>query len=144
MPRNGYSALHGVNPNWKKPLPIKFCTESRVKTIWQMSSCFRVFRALGQFGETVPKYSTPNRLGYTESKAKSSIPHLAPSEVFRIIFIEAFQAIDLIFAIHFSIWACTLMKKQKSNDQSKFVYQTIMKSWKDFQLFDQSPVFSAK
>ena len=93
-----------------------------------MSSCFRVFGALGQFGGTGPKYSTPNRLGYTESKAKSSTPHLAPNEVFTITFIEAFQTIDLTFAINFSIWACTLMKKQKSNDQSKFVYQMIMKS----------------
>ena len=93
-----------------------------------MSSCFRVFGALGQFEGTGPKYSTPNRLGYTGSKAESSTPHLAPNGVFRIIFIEVFQAIDLIFAINFSIWACTLMKKQKSNDQSKFVYQTIMKS----------------
>ena len=91
------------------------------------SSCFRVSGALGQFGGTGPKYSTPNRLGYTVSKAKSSTSHLAPDEVFRLIFIEAFQAIDLIFAINFSIWACTLMKKWKSNDQSKFVYQTIMK-----------------
>ena len=93
-----------------------------------MSSCFRVVGALGQFGGTEPKYSTPNGLGYTESKATSSTPHLAPNEVCRLIFIEAFQAIDLIFAISFSIWACTLMKKQKSNDQSKFAYQTIMKS----------------
>ena len=93
-----------------------------------MSSCFRVFGSLGQFGGTGPKYSTTNGLGYTESKAKSSTPHLAPNEAFRLIFIEAFLAIDLIFAISFSVWACTLMKKQKSNDQSKFVYQTIMKS----------------
>ena len=93
-----------------------------------MSFCFRVIGALGQFGGTGLKYSTPNGLGYTESKAKSSTPHLAPNDVFRLIFIEAFQAIDLIFAISFSIWVCTLMKKQKSDDQSKFVYQTIMKS----------------
>ena len=93
-----------------------------------MSSCFRVFGALGQFGGTEPKYSNSNGLGYTESKTKSSTPHLAPIEVFSLIFIEAFQVIDLIFAIGFSIWACTLMKTQKSNDQSKFAYQTIMKS----------------
>ena len=80
-----------------------------------MSSCFRVVGALGQFGGTEPKYSTLNGLGYTESKAKSSTPHLAPNEVFRLIFIETFQTIDLIFAISFSIWACTLMKN-KSND----------------------------
>ena len=78
-----------------------------------MSSCFRVFEALGQFGGTEPKYSTPNGLGYTESKAKSSTPHLARNEVCKLIFIEAFQAIDLIFAISFSIWACTLMKNRE-------------------------------
>ena len=79
-------------------------------------------------GKLGPNTVPPNELGYTESKAKSSSPHLAPNEVFRLIFIEAFQAMDLIFVISFSIWACTLMKKQKSTDQSKFVYQTIMKS----------------
>ena len=82
-----------------------------------MSSCFSIFGALGQCGETGPKHSTPNGLVYSESRVKSSTPHLAPNEVFRITFIEAFQAIDLIFAISFSIWACTLMKKiEKSND----------------------------
>ena len=65
--------------------------------------------ALGQFGETGPKY--PNGLGYTESTAKSSIPHLAPNDVIRLISIQAFQVIDWIFAISFSIWACTFMKK---------------------------------
>ena len=68
-----------------------------------MSSCFSVFGALGQCGGTRPKYSTPNWLGYTESKAKSSTQHLAPNEVFRLTFIEAFRATDL--------WTCTLMKK---------------------------------
>ena len=82
-----------------------------------MSSCFRVFGALSQFGGTGPKYSTRNGLGYSENKANFSTPHLAPNEVFRLIFIEAFQAIDQIFAISFSIWACIFMKKQKSNDQ---------------------------
>ena len=48
-----------------------------------MCSCFNVFGALVQCGQTGPEYSTLNGLGYTESKAKSSIPHLAPSEVFR-------------------------------------------------------------
>ena len=67
-----------------------------------------VFGALGQFGGTGPKY---NGLGYTENKTESSIPHLAPNEVFRLTFIEAFQATDLIFAISFSISACTMMKK---------------------------------
>ena len=62
-----------------------------------MSSCFRVFGVLGQFGGTGPKYSTPNGLGYTEGKAESSTPYLAPNEVFGLIFIEAFQVIDLIF-----------------------------------------------
>ena len=72
---------------------------SSVKNIWQMSSCFRVSGTLGEFGKTGPKYSTPNGLRYIVSKTKSSTPHLAPNEVFRLIFIEAFQAIDLIFAI---------------------------------------------
>ena len=66
---------------------------SRVKTISQMSLCFSVFGAL------------------CHVKTKSSTPHLASNEVFRLTFIEAFQLIDLIFAIRFSIWACTLMKK---------------------------------
>ena len=61
-----------------------------VKTIWQLSSCFRVSGALGQFGGTGLKYSTQNGLGYTENKTKSSTPHLAPKEVSRPIFIEAF------------------------------------------------------
>ena len=76
-----------------------------------MSSCFRLLEALGQFGETGPKYSTPNGLGYTESKAKSLTPHLAPNKVFKLTFIEVFQATDLIFAISLSIWTYTLMKK---------------------------------
>ena len=66
-----------------------------------MSFCFRVFGALGQFGGTGPKYSTLNGLGYTGSKAKSSTPHLALNEIFRIIFIELFLVIDLIFVISF-------------------------------------------
>ena len=68
---------------------------------------------MGELGpNTVPQIGWDTQKG----KAKSSTPHLAPNEVFRIIFIEAFQATDLIFAINLSIWACTLMKKQKSND----------------------------
>ena len=39
-------------------------------------------------GELGPKYSTPNGLGYTESKAKSSTPHMAPNEVFRLSFLS--------------------------------------------------------
>ena len=34
-------------------------------------------------------------------------------------------------------------KIDKSIDESKFVHQTITKSWKDVQLFDQWPGFSA-
>ena len=63
---------------------------SSVKTISEMTSRFIVFEALGQYGRTGPKYSTPNGLGYTKSMAKSSTPHLAPNEVFRLTFIEAF------------------------------------------------------
>ena len=68
-----------------------------------MSSCFGVLEALGQFGESGPKYSTLNGLGYTKSKTKSSTPHLAPNGVFRTIFIKAFQAIVLILAKNLSI-----------------------------------------
>ena len=41
----------------------------------------------------------------------TSTPHLAPDDVVRLNSIQAFQVIDLIFAINFSIWACTFMKK---------------------------------
>ena len=50
-----------------------------VKTTSLMSSCVSVFKALGQCGGT--------RLGYTESKIKSSTPYLAPNKVFRLTFI---------------------------------------------------------
>ena len=49
----------------------------------------------------------PIGMGYAESKAKSPTSHLAPNEVFNVTFVEAFQVIDLIFAIGFSIWAFT-------------------------------------
>ena len=76
---------------------------SSAKTIWQLNyAFFRVFVALGQFGETEPIY--------TESNAKYSAPHLTPNEVFRLISIQAFQVIDLIFAISFSTSAWTLRK----------------------------------
>ena len=68
-----------------------------------MSSCFRVFGSLDQFGGTGPKNSTGNGLGYTESKVKSSTSHLPPNEVFRLIFIETFLAIDLILQYVFQI-----------------------------------------
>ena len=102
------------------------------KNLQKLFLKYTIIRALGQFGGTGPKYSTTNGPRYTESKAKSSTPYLAPNGVFRLIFIEAFLAMVLIFAICFSIWACTLMKKQKSNDQSKFVYQAIMKRLSTF------------
>ena len=44
-------------------------------------TCVRVFGVLGPFGETGLKY--PNGLGYTESNAKSSTPHLTPNGVFQ-------------------------------------------------------------
>ena len=82
-----------------------------------MISCCSLLGVLSQCEGTGPKYCTPNGLGYTESKTKSSIPYLAPNGVFMLTFIGAFQAIDLIFAIGFSIWACILMKKiEKSDD----------------------------
>ena len=83
---------------------------SSARTIWQLNyTCFRVFGALGQFGETGPKY--PNGLGYTESNTKSSTAHLTPNGVVRLISIQAFQLINLILAISFSIWACAFRKK---------------------------------
>ena len=44
-------------------------------------TCVRLFGALGQFGKTGLKYL--NGLGYTESNAKSSTPHLTPNGVFQ-------------------------------------------------------------
>ena len=44
-------------------------------------TCVRLFGALGQFGKTGLKYL--NGLGYTESNAKSSTPHLTPTCVFQ-------------------------------------------------------------
>ena len=77
---------------------------SSAKTIWQLNyTFFRVFVALGQFGETEPIY--------TESNAKYSAPHLTPNEVFRLISVQTFQVMDLFFAISFSISAWTFMKK---------------------------------
>ena len=39
---------------------------------------------------------------------------MTPNDVVMLISIQAFQVIDLIFAIKFSIWACTFMKKKRN------------------------------
>ena len=54
------------------------------------------------------KKNTPNNLGYTENISKSPPPHSASDEVFSLIFIQPF------YVIHFLIWACKLIKKQRN------------------------------
>ena len=75
----------------------------------------------GNLGKLDP--NTPNSLGYIESITKSPTPHSATNVVFSLISIQPFQAINLIFAIHFSIWACALIKKQRICQLIKFVDQ---------------------
>ena len=41
--------------------------------------------------------NTPNNLGYTENISKSPTPHSASDKVFRLIFIQPFYAITLIW-----------------------------------------------
>ena len=41
--------------------------------------------------------NTPNNLGYTENISKSPTLHLASDKVFRLVFIQPFYAIDLIW-----------------------------------------------
>ena len=43
------------------------------------------------------KTNTPNNLGYTENISKSPTPHSASDKVFRLIFIQPFYAINLIW-----------------------------------------------
>ena len=43
------------------------------------------------------KKNTPNNLGYTENISKSPTPHSASDKVFRLIFIQPFYAINLIW-----------------------------------------------
>ena len=58
--------------------------------------------------------NTPKGPGIYRKHATSSTPHVAPNELFRLISIQAFQVIDLIFAISFSIWAWAFMKKLRN------------------------------
>ena len=68
---------------------------SGIKATWQLSYTwfiFWAFRKLGKLGK-----NTVNNLRYTESISKSATPHSASYRVFRLIFIQPFYVINLIW-----------------------------------------------
>ena len=74
---------------------IKIKLYSGIKATWQVSYTWFIFWAFRQTGKTWKK--TPNNLGYTENISKSPTPHSASDKVFRLIFIQTFYAINLIW-----------------------------------------------
>ena len=68
---------------------------SGIKATWQLSYTWFIFWAFRQTGKTGK--NTPNNLGYTENISKSPTPHSASDKVFRLIFIQPFYAINLIW-----------------------------------------------
>ena len=74
---------------------IKIKLYSGIKAIWQLCYTWFIFWTFSQTGKTGK--NTPNNLGYTENISKSPTPHSASDKVFRLIFIQPFYAINLIW-----------------------------------------------
>ena len=68
---------------------------SGIKATWQLSYTCLIFWAFRQTGKTGK--NTSDNLGYTENISKSPTPHSASDKVFRLIFIQPFYAINLIW-----------------------------------------------
>ena len=87
-------------------------------------TCFRVFGALGQFGETRPKY--PNGLGHTEGNVFNSTSDTKwrrQANFHSSISRDRFNLCNQVF---------NLGKKEKSIRESKFVHQKKFKRLSKF------------
>ena len=91
--------------NINKNILIKIRLYSGIKATWQLSHTWFIFWEFRQTGKTGK--NTPNNLGYTENISNSPTPRSASDKVFRLIFIQPFWAINLI-------WWSILIKKWRN------------------------------